>query len=730
MYNADKPIKSPKEDLIGRSVFAQQLADAVTSLSTTDTFVVGLYGEWGSGKTSVLNLTEEFIREHSGEGDIPEVVLIRFNPWGYTDVSQLVQQFFSVISAEVQSATSEENKKAIGDALEKYSFLLNYLQYIPVIGPLLSGLPELAEKIGAQLKEGVLSKENNVQYQKKMVEEALAGFLKKFVVFIDDIDRLPNDQIRMIFQLVNSVANFPNTTYVLSFDYRIVCRALTLEQNCKGEEYLAKIIQIPFTLPDVPTTKIHTIITKKLESQFADSYFELVDYKHWNEVCLKCIFPYINSLRDVNRFMNVLGFKYNLLKDALDPIDLAAITALEMFVPELYSWVKLNKYLLTANNSFTIKTISMNAEELRNQYIEYFQQFSNIKAEILLSSITCLFPIFAKTVNMISDTISDSNMKKYMRIGSASRFDFYFSYIDTCPLLPIKKVLSSYTEMSMNQITDYLNLLLQNGDFVEYVIDTIVNLNDVPDERIELITCALFSVIDKVPGLELNQISLSTTSICGILICGLLNRIVIEQDRFDFFTSLLVNSQVDTLLASASLISMFKAGVDFIEINPPVKIPPVFSETTSKQIESIFCEQVLDHLKTFNLLRSPNFLEVSRIIKQFSQGSYMLYMHNLLANTTNTLLFIATTTRRAFHSRVGPGWVVEIGEHFLELTSVSDANEIINNSINDNSFFELPEDVQMRIAAFKIYLASNRNPNEIISLRQVNDWINSMHINI
>lgn len=57
---------------------------------------------------------------------------------------------------------------------------------------------------------------------------------------IDDIDRLSNEQIQLIFQLVNAVAGFPNITYLLSFDKDIVVRALSNVQHCDGEEYLKK----------------------------------------------------------------------------------------------------------------------------------------------------------------------------------------------------------------------------------------------------------------------------------------------------------------------------------------------------------------------------------------------------------------------------------------------------------------------------------------------------------
>lgn len=55
MFYSDKPIFSREDDLLNRSGFARQLAQSLISLNNADTFTVGLFGKWGSGKTSIVN---------------------------------------------------------------------------------------------------------------------------------------------------------------------------------------------------------------------------------------------------------------------------------------------------------------------------------------------------------------------------------------------------------------------------------------------------------------------------------------------------------------------------------------------------------------------------------------------------------------------------------------------------------------------------------------------------
>lgn len=61
MFKPDQPIKSYKEDILGRCPFAQSLGNAILSYKEKDSIVMGLFGAWGSGKTSIINMALEHI---------------------------------------------------------------------------------------------------------------------------------------------------------------------------------------------------------------------------------------------------------------------------------------------------------------------------------------------------------------------------------------------------------------------------------------------------------------------------------------------------------------------------------------------------------------------------------------------------------------------------------------------------------------------------------------------
>jgi predicted KAP-like P-loop ATPase len=71
----DAPIEDFANDRFARGPFARRIARTIIAQRDPGSLVVGVYGPWGDGKTSVLNLVERTLAED------PTVVAVRFNPW-------------------------------------------------------------------------------------------------------------------------------------------------------------------------------------------------------------------------------------------------------------------------------------------------------------------------------------------------------------------------------------------------------------------------------------------------------------------------------------------------------------------------------------------------------------------------------------------------------------------------------------------------------------------------
>ena len=63
LFRSDEPITSKNEDILGRTRFSDELGRALSTWKEEKSLVVALYGRWGSGKSSILNLVKEHIKE-------------------------------------------------------------------------------------------------------------------------------------------------------------------------------------------------------------------------------------------------------------------------------------------------------------------------------------------------------------------------------------------------------------------------------------------------------------------------------------------------------------------------------------------------------------------------------------------------------------------------------------------------------------------------------------------
>lgn len=91
-YIADQPIASKSEDRFNRAPFATRIAETLATRSDPSSIVIGLYGPWGDGKTSVLEMMQEDLKIRD------EIIVVRFNPWHFQTEDLLLRGFFATLA--------------------------------------------------------------------------------------------------------------------------------------------------------------------------------------------------------------------------------------------------------------------------------------------------------------------------------------------------------------------------------------------------------------------------------------------------------------------------------------------------------------------------------------------------------------------------------------------------------------------------------------------------------
>ncbi|OGO81269.1 MAG: hypothetical protein A2Y21_10735 [Clostridiales bacterium GWC2_40_7] len=190
MFNSDKPIVASDEDLLGRRHFASALSRAVLSFKQKDSLTIGLFGKWGSGKTSIINMFENELHLYEYSSYDEQPIIIKFNPWNFSDQNQLIKQFFLALSSGLDLGNIKETLKQLSTGIEKVGQVADIAKFIPIIAPVAQVVAPLLHDYAKVLKGS--DEETDLQKIKNKISNELLKINTKLIIIIDDIDRLVN----------------------------------------------------------------------------------------------------------------------------------------------------------------------------------------------------------------------------------------------------------------------------------------------------------------------------------------------------------------------------------------------------------------------------------------------------------------------------------------------------------------------------------------------------------
>ena len=132
---------------------------------------------------------------------------------------------------------------------------------------------------------------------------------------------------------------------------------------------------------------------------------------YWHTILNRCVLPLITSARNIVRYVNTLSFSYYPVKDEVCFADMAAICTYQLFAPKVYKWIQDNKYSLTGEyNTDSI----YHTEDNRNKYFELFKTAFSGNTDVIITSLSTLFPKFNNSVSQnISYITTINNLRTY-----------------------------------------------------------------------------------------------------------------------------------------------------------------------------------------------------------------------------------------------------------------------------------------------------------------------------
>lgn len=705
MYYSDKPIYSNSDDRLGRHSFSKLLAQSLLNLNSPDTFTIGLYGKWGSGKTSIVNMMLQELETHEKKvGSESPLIVVHFEPWNFSNTDQLLTQFFIRLSNELRSIGDKRLEK-IGDALERYSGALDWLGEVPHIGKILSFVGKKGVSVASKkLKKG--SGEKDISKQKEFVISLLKEQPNRILVVIDDIDRLDNEQIRQVFQLVTSVAKFPNTIYLLVFDRDVVVKALEKVQEGDGEDYLEKIIQMPIQMPEVRPARLRQVLLDQLNSiraQYAETGFQ---QSHWQELYEPCIEPFVDSLRTVNRLCNTVQFKMAGIAAEIDFTDLVSLSAIELQFPEVYEWIRENK--IDLSGGFDISYFVRQNWSQKDWYEHYSSKLRDLlngrkenekenQLETIITAISYLFPHFGGKTGKGSVGFNSNLLRKNNRIGHPEKFDRYFCF--TLDEVAVKKseVMSAAFELNYEGLIELIKKKDNEGVGYEFLEEIQAITNDLSSERAKIIVSALLGVAYRLDARsQENMLSLRASDFAEHMTIELLDRIDPEE-RFQFICSIVSSGDSSVVQSVAAVINMLELGYGRLAANGEERgYKKVITLEELLRVETVFTERVKQILSECNLFDLDRWWMVYYLLEQFDAKYAKAYLETALTDDVNVVKYIAG----AIHEWSGGGTEYEVTDSYKQYLTDERILQAIETVKESGKLYLLSEAIQNKCAAF------------------------------
>ena len=527
----DVPKQSLKEDDFGWAPIVNRISDLIIHQCKEhhSCFTIGIYGKWGGGKTSLMNMVCDNLKEEK------RINIIRFNPWLFKDQESLLLDFFKTLQSGITNKKVVEKIKKYGPLVSiGISGLLNLA--LPGAGSLLKGSLDQVVDAVSELKFDLTS-------LKEEVDECIKLSKQQYLIIIDDVDRLDKEELHTLFKLIRQNADFVNTTYMIGMDVDMVAKSIADRYECgdekSGKNFLDKIIQVPFYVPKIQqghlNKMLNSLLLQKIEPLLSDSGKRTTTLDEITETLNRYISPIFSSAREVNVYVNSITFILPLVYKNVNISDLCLLEAIKLFHLDGYNIIRKNKLIITESLKLSYEEIN-ESPEIRQQKREEFIEklFENLDSDksIYLKGITekLLGPFISPSYNVVSSKLSEKS------ICSSHYFDNYFYYTlpeDIISDEETDRLIEDLSSISQDDLINRFEYYYQNYGIKELfrVVDLILymkNYYNINNNSVGLICVAL-------ARLSINNERRHYTepgrSHVEFYICDILNRYVVNRDE-------------------------------------------------------------------------------------------------------------------------------------------------------------------------------------------------------
>ncbi len=267
-------------DLLAYSPFAELITN-IAANKRLNPLTIGLLGSWGVGKSTLLKLVEENIKEI--DPTHKDIVCVPLNSWmfeGYDDAKSAImesllralldnQPAFEKLKDKVKTLIGRINFIRLGATVIKHGVPLAMSAINPAVATISVAqyltedkrkeLVEDFKEVWKEKKDDDNTTVENIRLFRKEFGELIdQSKIRNLVVMIDDLDRCTPERVIETLEAVKLFLSVPKTTFIIAIDTQVIKYSVEIKYPKISEDtirfsdnYIEKIIQLPINIPEL-----------------------------------------------------------------------------------------------------------------------------------------------------------------------------------------------------------------------------------------------------------------------------------------------------------------------------------------------------------------------------------------------------------------------------------------------------------------------------------------------
>ncbi len=422
----DNAIEDFDQDLLGNSLkpLVEKLNNIVDHNSFQKAFTIGINSEWGTGKTSTLNLLKKELEK-------TEHIIIEYNPWMGFDKKVLIEDFFNNLSEHIE-------QDSLNKDLDEYSNRLLSTQN-PLLKDIISYIPFLNNKTPS------------LEKLFKLINKKLRLLNQKIIIIIDDVDRLDNKEIFEILKLIRNSANFTNIFFIVAYDRSYVNNSIDNINHFHERNYLDKIINIELSLPYFDQALLKNIFKNILIEKIGSEYNDKVSYALNNGfIDIEDLFRFrkaqsnftqaISNLREVKKLVNSIVINYKNILSDINFSDMIYLEILKLKYPSIYRllYTQKEKILIESKGYLFLKVRNEKDKDGKEKEVKIVEEvitticlkekIGDEDKQMAIAIINYLFD-YSESTKSVFDSGYTGDPDKLLSVDQANKFERYFANV-------------------------------------------------------------------------------------------------------------------------------------------------------------------------------------------------------------------------------------------------------------------------------------------------------------